>query len=285
MQVERLVGRPLIAPHMDGRMGANINGPSLIEVPDWVERPLGRYYLYFGHHRGTYIRLAYANALTGPWRTFEPGVLDLADSFCQGHIASPDVHVDHQRRQIRLYYHGPEQGQGQVSRLALSADGLRFAARPEILGASYFRVFQWRGFHYALGMPGILYRSADGLGGFASGPTLFSPDMRHCALKLDGDQLSVFYSNAGDCPERILVAQISLEEDWTAWRESQPVSVLEPETDYEGGDLPLEPSQRGAINEPVRQLRDPGIFTEDSQAYLLYAVAGERGLGLARLSD
>ena len=30
----------------------NINGPSVISVPDWVENPLGKYYLYFAHHRG-----------------------------------------------------------------------------------------------------------------------------------------------------------------------------------------------------------------------------------------
>ena len=34
--------------------------------------------------------------------------------------------------------------------------------------------------------------------------------MRHAALKLDGERLSVFYSNAGDCPERILLATIDL---------------------------------------------------------------------------
>ena len=61
-------------------MGSNINGPSVIRVPDWVQQPLGRYYLYFSHHKGTYIRLAYANALTGPWKIHSPGVLDVSQS-------------------------------------------------------------------------------------------------------------------------------------------------------------------------------------------------------------
>ncbi|NET62179.1 MAG: hypothetical protein F6K47_40550, partial [Symploca sp. SIO2E6] len=34
--------------------GSNINGPSLIRVPEWIENPLGRYYLYFAHHQGKY---------------------------------------------------------------------------------------------------------------------------------------------------------------------------------------------------------------------------------------
>src|SRR5262245_48368957 len=149
---------------MDRRMGENVNGPSLIRLPDWVERPLGRYYLYFGHHDGRYVRLAYADDLAGPWRTHEPGVLSLAQSLFAGHVASPDAHVDDERREIRLYFHGadgpsgpgprdrpgtlplPPGGglAGQHTRVALSRDGLRFEARPALLGRPYFRVVRWR---------------------------------------------------------------------------------------------------------------------------------------------
>jgi hypothetical protein len=69
MRIGRLRGNPIIRPHMDARMGANINGPSLIRVPDWVEHPLGTYYLYFADHKGHYIRLAYADRLEGSWHT------------------------------------------------------------------------------------------------------------------------------------------------------------------------------------------------------------------------
>ena len=51
MHATRLLDEPIIHPGMDDRIGANINGPSVICVPDWVEAPLGRYYLYFAHHR------------------------------------------------------------------------------------------------------------------------------------------------------------------------------------------------------------------------------------------
>ena len=102
MFVERRGDGPIIRPHMDGRMGDNVNGPSLVRAPSWVERPLGRYYLYFAHHDGRYIRLAYADNLLGPWKTYEPGVLPLDRSLFAGHIASPDVHVDEARREVRL---------------------------------------------------------------------------------------------------------------------------------------------------------------------------------------
>src|SRR6266567_5174952 len=64
----------------DARLEGNVNGPSLIVVPSWVNNPLGRYHLYFAHHEGRSIRLAYANDLAGPWTLYEPGALRLEDS-------------------------------------------------------------------------------------------------------------------------------------------------------------------------------------------------------------
>ena len=81
------------------------------------------------------------------------------------------------------------------------------------------------------------------------------------------------------------MSDIDLRVDWMDWRESEPLVVLEPETDYEGADLALEPSQRGLTEVRVRQLRDPGIFEENGATYLLYSVAGEAGIAIARLHD
>ena len=185
VRIERLLDGPIIRPDMDASMGSNIAGPSLIRVPDWAEGALGRYYLYFADHRGTYIRLAWADALEGPWTTHEPGVLDLADSHfpttcppcappgAYVHIASPDVHVVDERQEIVMYIHGRDAGR-QVTRAAVSRDGLHFEARPEILGRPYFRAFRQGGLWYALAMP-----ARDGLSGFEEGPTLFNPNMRH----------------------------------------------------------------------------------------------------------
>jgi hypothetical protein len=291
MQVIRFPENPIVRPDMDQRMGGNVNGPSLIRVPDWVERPLGRYYLYFAHHDGRYIRLAYADDLRGPWQTYEAGVLPLTASHFGGHIASPDVQIDDEQRQIRLYYHGAEHPSGsghggpQFSRVAISRNGLDFEASPEILGRPYMRLFRWDGWHYALAMPGVMYRSRDGLTGFEEGPALFPSTTRHSALKLDGDRLSVFFTHAGDCPERILLSVIQLTPDWLTWQASEPVPVLEPELEYEGGHLALEPSRRGLVMGPVRQLRDPAIYREDGRVYLLYSIAGEYGIAIAELLD
>jgi len=132
VRVERLLDAPIIGPALDPSIGENIQGPSLIRVPDWVPDPLGRYYLYFADHKGHYIRLAYADDLLGPWSIHVPGSLQIEDShflveppevtpemvaeweerrglklshdiqkeITATHIASPDVHVDDENQRI-----------------------------------------------------------------------------------------------------------------------------------------------------------------------------------------
>ena len=312
MQIVRLTDDPIIRPHMDARMGSNINGPSLVRVPDWIEDPLGRYYLYFAAHKGAYIRLAFADDLAGPWHMHTPGTLALgashfaterpdAAAVSEGkrreaawtverdhlhpHIASPDVHVDHDRREIRMYYHGMLDDGEQRTRVAVSTDGVAFDARPELLGNSYFRVFLHRGWHYALVMPGELRRSRDGLTAFESGPVLFCPEMRHAAVRHSGEALDVFWTRVGDAPERILHSRVRLEGDWIAWRDEGARAVLEPERAWEGSDLRAEPSARGEVEGLVRQLRDPCVYEEEGRTYLLYSGGGESGVGIAEVLE
>ena len=52
----RFAENPIVVPASSATLGNNINGPSLIRVPDWVDHPLGRYYLYFAHHGGKFRR-------------------------------------------------------------------------------------------------------------------------------------------------------------------------------------------------------------------------------------
>ena len=318
LHAERLVDAPIIYSELDPSIGDNIQGPSLIRVPDWVSNPLGRYYLYFADHKGSYIRLAYANELKGPWRIHTPGSLQLAASgfpttpprytteqadaararaanirlphdvlheMTVPHIASPDVHVDHERREIIMYFHGLESFGRQVTRLATSADGIVYNALPEILGRTYMRVFRHLDMTYALAMPGILYRSRTGRSDFEEGPTLFTSDMRHAALLKRDDTLYVYWTRVGDAPERILRSTIALGADWMKWQDEDEQEVLRPENDWEGASAPNLPSMRSVAYGRVNQLRDPAIFEEAGETYLLYAVAGESGIAIARLSD
>ena len=230
IRVERLADAPIITPETHPSIGQNIQGPSLIRVPDWVRMPLGKYYLYFADHKGSYIRLAYSDDLLGPWQVHPPGSLQIERSyfpsepppvdeeelervaarrsqtfgsnklphsiekeFTAPHIASPDVHVDNDNRRIVMYFHGLEGFGIQKSRVAVSPDGIDFHAHPEILGRTYLRIFRHAGLTYGIAMPGQVYRSENGLSGFEEGPMLFNPDMRHCALLKKGDLLHVFW--------------------------------------------------------------------------------------------
>ena len=287
-------------------------------MPDWIEGRLGTYYLYFADHKGSYIRLAYADRLTGPWSIHPPGALqleqscfltkpptvtpqqlgefearlqrngvrishDLLSEITTPHIASPDVHVDPGRRQIIMYFHGLEDVGTQVTRVATSRNGIDFDAQPQVLGRNYMRAFEHDGMTYTLAMPGQLYRSRDGFHGFEPGPLLFNPRMRHSALLKRGGALWVFWTQVGDAPERILLSHIDLSGDWRSWKEDAPIEILRPERIWEGAEAPLVPSVRSTGYGQLNQLRDPAIFEENGHVYLLYAVAGESGIAIAEV--
>lgn len=288
-KVRRLAQNPILHPDLDPSLGTNLNGPSLIRVPDWVPCPLGRYYLYFAHHSGEFIRLAYADDLQGPWRIHAPGTLRLEQTCCQGHIASPDVHVDHERRELLMYFHGPTT-EGQRGFMAVSRDGLAFEASDQVMGLFYLRAFTHRGGHYGIARAmgreggGALVRSPDGRSPYEVGAFCI-PRQRHAAVLVRQDTLYVFFSRIGDCPERLLVCTFTMKGPWRSWQAGEPHELLVPEESYEGVHLPPVPSQFGAVLSPVRELRDPAIFEEDGRVFLLYSCAGESAIGMAELTD
>lgn len=310
----RFENNPIITPAaLPGPDGEDINGPSLIKVPDWVQNKLGTYYLYFAHHKGKYIRLAYADNLKGPWKIYKPGTLKVtetiggkspfpaeesvkhegAENESDGvqHIASPDVHINTATKEIVLYVHTPLEvkgKKGQYSIRAVSKDGLHFNADTTVLGESYFRVFEWKGNYYALGRSSFFWKSADGKSAFEKGPNPFTKiqnpsTLRHSAVRVVGDSLWVFYSRVGDQPERILLSKIKLSNDWRQWSATPPIEVVAPEKEYEGGDLPVTASKGGLFYGKTRELRDPAVYVEGNKWYLLYSVAGEHGIAIGEL--
>ncbi|UDL87689.1 sulfotransferase [Mesorhizobium sp. PAMC28654] len=285
---------PVISRNMlPGEDGSNINGPSLIKVPDWAPGRLGAYYLYFAHHTGAYIRLAYSNSLQGPWRVHAAGVLALDQCpFIKEHIASPDVHIDHQRRRFVMYFHGPtKSGKGQMTFAATSGDGLHFNPLPEMLGPSYARIFRHNGWWYGLfGTDAVtLCRSRDGISDFKQGPVVLSTVRRrvvprHVAVQKFDELLRVYYTRKGDAPERVLHGAIDLTGDWRQWKVRGATELLRPMTANEGADLPVRRSRPGPAKGRENALRDPAVFEEGGRTWLLYAVAAESGIALAEIS-
>ncbi len=177
----------------------NVNGPSVIRLPDWIPParradPEAVYYLYFAHHRGSYLRMAWSSAIEGPWELYRMGpgvpkgrrgVLDLGERGLalggdlvipaggRAHIASPAAWIDHANRCIVLLFHannaielaGERLGR-QVALAAAAPFGLDFARRarachgpvPAVIGSPYLRPFAHRGLLYAVGAGGKVWR-------------------------------------------------------------------------------------------------------------------------------
>ncbi len=184
-------GNPIITSdiflnHPEG--GEIINGPSMIRIPDWImpedrADPSAQYYLYFGHHQGDYIRMAWAENIEGPYilyddfsRAGDRGVLDNRGtengvptdgyifldndiSIRRNHLSSPDVIVDDVNQRIIMYFHSGavtfvdnERIQAQLSWVSTSPYGLEFYdnIEPVYLGPFYFRVFEYNNLLYSL---------------------------------------------------------------------------------------------------------------------------------------
>lgn len=157
----------------DESEGDNINGPSVIRIPDWIDpedrvHPDATYYMYFAHHKGNYIRMAWASQIEGPWNLYkvssdlpleERGVFSLGERdtldvgkllYMQKHVASPDVLVDNIKERFVMYFHAPTTYNGvklsQKTYVATSPYGLNFndGLEPVALCAAYAKIFQYR---------------------------------------------------------------------------------------------------------------------------------------------
>jgi len=208
--VTRLTSGPLVAADMfpasaiaglEPEALANINGPSVLRMPDWAAGKQAALHMYFGHHKGRSIRLAYADRLQGPWAMYPDPIMPLADSlfepqdpvpdpslgapdwvdalggdYLYAHVASPDVHVDDAQRRIIMYYHGLLRDGDQQTRLSTSADGLAFTPQAPLLGPPYFRA-TWLGDVMYLSMwEGRLARATSWNGPFDLAPFIHDGD-------------------------------------------------------------------------------------------------------------
>jgi len=321
VEATRLTQNPLITLAMSPTIGDNANGPAVIRVPSWVEHPLGRYYMYFAHHKGQFIRLAYADSITGPWTIYEPGVMKVEDSAFfrpqpdppnsppgfYTHIASPDIYIDEANRRIIMWTHGwwsegkrwpdnPQQAQqwarqnnyNQYTQAEVSSDGLHFQGQPAITRQPYLRVFQNNGMFYGIARLGQLLRAKTPLDVFETGgdpfrETRYSNKVRHVALLKAGNLLHVFFSAIGEAPESIMHTTIDLSGEWTTWKVGTITEVLTPQAPYECLNLPNVASEVGEIDHPARQLRDPAVFSEGGKVWLFYTFCGEQGVAGAEV--
>ena len=322
LRATRFAENPLITLTTSPSIGDNANGPTVIRVPTWVQRPLGRYYMYFAHHSGQFIRLAYADSVRGPWKIHEPGVLKVENtafyrpqpdppdspSGVYTHLASPEIFIDEQQKRIVLWAHGmwtdgqrwPERrqdaaawvkqhGYAQFTQAAESRDGLTFTTHPAITKQSYLRVVPYQGQFYGMARLGQLLRAPDALSAFELGDnpfreTPYAGRVRHVSLFEDNGLLHIVFSAIGDAPESILHTTMRMTGDWREWKVGAISEVLKPQTRYECPELPVAKSEVGEIDHPAQQLRDPALFRDEGKLYLFYTFCGEQGIAGAEVA-
>ena len=305
MRATRLSDRPIVHTGLHPSLGDNICNPWMLRIPDG--HGLGRYHLYFSHHKGTHLRLAFADHLRGPWSIHPPGVMDLGDStfpdeagldaagvgdieFRYAHIASPQVIADPGGDGYHMYFHGLADHGTQVTRYAWSADGLRFSARAADLGQPYFRVAAFGDRLLAVAWGGHVYEADHWAGPFRHiarlphGITDDGPVWRHPDIRNAGGRTQVLYGRIGDAPEGIWFTGFDPSLPPAKWALDPPVELLRPAHGWEGVHAPVEPSRIGAAQGLRHELRDGTFFEDaDGQLYLIYIGGGESAIGIARL--
>lgn len=254
----------------------NVNGPSVIKVPDFVKNKLGKYYMYFAHHAGDHIRLTYADKVEGPWTLYKPGAHKLSNTSCRNHIASPDVHV--RDGKIVMYYHG-DHFKGQSTFVAESEDGIKFVNKKGPITPFYHREFDYLGQTYAIcknkNINSQIFKKVDQ----EYKPEFeFLPKSRHTAVYVDGKDLFIFYTVVEEAPERIYVMRIH------NWEVVDNYELTRPDLSFEGADQPLTPSRFGMAHGFSNQLRDPCTFVDEDRLYLFYSYGGESGITFGELT-
>lgn len=276
--------------------GININGPSPIIAPDWLNNKLGKFYLYFAHHRGKYIRLAYSNHIEGPYKLKEGGTLQLSDALdCEDHVASPDVHVDHANQKIYMLFHGKSiNSVEQLTYLAESDNGINFKVFRKPVGEFYLKIIPWNGGWVGISRGGTLYLSKSSIFdlkkiekqiyhkrnyfGNADG------DIRHAALQIIENFLYIFYTRIGDAPESILCNIINLKINPENWKISDTLVISKPTEIWEGSTLELKKSKPGLAAQKENALRDPAILYYMNKTFMFYSVAGESGIAVQEIN-
>ncbi len=290
----------IIAETLQPKAGQNINGPTCVEMPTWFTARMGRFHLYFADHAGKYIKLAFCDTIDGQWKIADTRAIDLRyfkDAY--DHIASPDVLLDEERQILILYFHARAHSKGREQwtfAMCMDKDGKIVKVIDVPLAPFYLRVFRYDGEVFGLSKGGLCWRSQDGLTPFKRGKNIINldrsddlwqneiGDVRHVSVDLKGKNLGVYFTRIGDKPERILYGTVNLsDQDWRNWIVGEVIEIMRPEEDYEGVKVPLAPSQSGPSLQMENALRDPFFFRLGNAKYLFYSVAGEKGVGLAKL--
>ncbi|MBY0149104.1 FIMAH domain-containing protein [Neobacillus niacini] len=126
--------------------------PTVIRASDYFEKPLGKYYMYYGPHDSPGgISLAYSDSPEGPWVEYEANPVINRNNpphYSVSHVASAHPIWMEEENKLYMYFHG----ENTTTRLATSVDGIHFyyektvvttADFNDVSETSYARVFKY----------------------------------------------------------------------------------------------------------------------------------------------
>ncbi len=300
MHIKTIIKKKLIISnnHKLLKNWKNINGPVCFKVPPWIKNPLGKYYLIFSDHQGSYLRLAYADSMNSDWTIYKTKILEIKklNKILYDHIASPDIYIDNFHKQICLYFHSRSRkyGREQLTFVALSKNGINYRIKSlDPIAPFYFRIFSYKRNYYGLSKGGDLFKSKNKFLKFKFIKNIFNRyndkyhnqigSVRHLCLLKKKNYLEIFYTKIGDKPERIYQGILKLFKDERNWNVKSQKEILRPTKVYEGSEIKVRISRSGPSKKIENALRDPYVIVDKINTYLLYCVKGEKGIALAKI--
>lgn len=272
--------------------------PTVLDISRFLSDPIDRFYMYYAPHHSEGIGLATAPHPEGPWKPYPDNPIITLDQFpgIRGHISALEVLFQPEEGRFLGYPHGSGLKSGQDTVAASSEDGVHFisisdeailSSDPsgtwETSGASYLRVFRYKGMIYGIfkseQQHGVV-RSRDGINWeYWPRNPLIKPvaeegefdRIRHTSVMIIQDILYLFYSTYTkpdlSC-EVIKLATWELADDWENWGELRRCGpVFEPALPWEENNV-----------------RDPFLLRYGETVYMYYVGGNEKGIALAQTS-
>ena len=114
--------------------------PTIVKVEGRVEKPLGKYYLYYAPHKHIAISLAYSDSIEGPWKEYASNPVIKGPS-------APDIRWIKEKGRFHMWGHRTNSN----TELWTSADGIHFdyhgvsveARKIGTRNATYSRVYEY----------------------------------------------------------------------------------------------------------------------------------------------
>ena len=165
---------------------------------------------------------------------------------------------------------------------AVSNDCFNWRVQAKRINQTYLRVFLYKHNKYAIAWGGQILRQ-NPLGIFEMGPWSFGDQgHRHAGVLVRGDKLHVVWTRIGAAPEQILYSTIDMSHSWRDWYATKAQVILKPTFDWEGANLPISTSTIGGLTKQEHALRDPFLFEQSDEVYMVYTGGGETSIGVAK---